>query len=233
MKNSFKLYTVCWTVLLALFNIICFISQEKIMESSKFGASFWVGYIFITAAFIGQLICSYTVFKTGFSKKTFYNLPIIKTGYIGLVLSVVFGTLTMAIPAIPSWAGAIICLIILCFEVIAVIKVKTASEIVNTIDEKSKAKTQLIKVLTAETAELVSRAKSETAQQACQKVYDAVRYSDPVSSEKLVEIENKLESKIAELSNSLSSSDEEKTKIIAEEAIVILKERNAKCKLNK
>ena len=58
MNKRFRTYAVIWAILFALFNAICFVAPNEIAEVSKFDGAFWTGYIFITLAFIGQLVCS-------------------------------------------------------------------------------------------------------------------------------------------------------------------------------
>lgn len=233
MKKGFKIYAVCWAILLVLFNIICFVSPSEAAGLSKFGGAFWVGYIFITAAFIGQLACAYIAFKAENLKKLFYNLPIIRVSYTGLILTIIFGALTMAIPDFPCWAGAVICLLILAFNAVAVIKAKAAADVVSDVDVKIKRKTGYIKNLTTEAESLVSHAKSDIVRAECKKVYEAVRYSDPVSNRELAGIENRINGKMKELFCALNSEDEEKVKKIAQETLLLLEERNTMCKLYK
>ena len=57
MKKTFNFYLVIWTILLALFNIITFVNIGW-EGYDKYTASFWIGYIFITVTFFGQLICT-------------------------------------------------------------------------------------------------------------------------------------------------------------------------------
>ena len=55
MKKNFKLYAICWAILLALFNVIVFVSPAEAMGLSKFGGAFWAGYLFITLALSDSL----------------------------------------------------------------------------------------------------------------------------------------------------------------------------------
>ena len=59
MKKSFGIYSIIWAIYLALFNVVVFVTPNEIGGVSKFGGSFWVGYIFITVAFAVQLICAF------------------------------------------------------------------------------------------------------------------------------------------------------------------------------
>ena len=131
MNKNFKLYIICWAILLALFNVICFVTPNEAAGLNKFGGAFWIGYIFITAAFIGQLVCAYIAFKAENLKKLFYNLPLITLSYTGLILTLIFGGLAMAIPNLPVWVGAVTCLLILGFNAIAIIKAKRRRSLLN------------------------------------------------------------------------------------------------------
>ena len=230
MKKGFKIYAACWAILLVLFNIICFVSPSEAAGLSKFGGAFWVGYIFITAAFIGQLACAYIAFKAENLKKLFYNLPIIRVSYTGLILTIIFGALTMAIPDFPCWAGAVICLLILAFNAIAIIKAKAAADVVSDIDVKIKCKTGYIKNLTADAESLVSHAKSDGVRAECKKVYEAVRYSDPVSNIALADIEEKITAEMQQLSEAVAEDDSEIAAAVTDELLALIKDRNILCK---
>ena len=190
MNKKFKYYAIIWAILLAVFNVICFVTPGEAAGMSKFGGAFWVGYIFITIAFIGQLVCAYMAFKAENPKKLFYNLPLVTVSYTGLILTIVFGALCMAIPNLPNWVGIIVCLLVLAFNAIAVIKAKAASDVVENIDNKVKAQTLFIKSLTVDADSLLAHATTPAAKDACKQVFEAVRYSDPMSNDALAGVES-------------------------------------------
>ena len=230
MKKNFKLYIICWTILLALFNVICFVTPNEAAGLNKFGGAFWVGYIFITAAFIGQLVCAYIAFKAENLKKLFYNLPLITLSYTGLVLTLIFGGAAMAIPNLPGWAGAVICLLILGFNAIAIIKAKAAAELVESVDKKISRQTGFIKNLTAETESLVLHAKSDEVRAECKRVYEAARYSDSMSNIRLADIEEKITAEMQQLSEAVANDDSEIAAAVTNELIALIENRNSKCK---
>ena len=199
---------------------------------SKFGGAFWAGYIFITIAFIGQLVCAYIALKTDDKTKLFYNIPIIRVSYTGLILTLVFGALCMAIPNLPNWVGIIVCLLVLAFTAIAVIKAKAAADVVENIDAKVKAKTIFVKTLTVDAENLFARATTPEAKDACKKVFEAVRYSDPMSNDALAGVESQITLKFNELSEAVSGGADN-VKNIADELVVLIGDRNRKCKLLK
>lgn len=232
MKKVFKFYSIIWAVLLALFNVISFVSVGW-AGISKYTPSFWIGYAFITISFIGQIVCAYFALKDNDIKKTFYNVSLIATSYTGLILSFVFGGLCMIISLLPYWVGILLCTIVLGINVIAVIKATAVVDIVSSIDEKTKESTLFIKSLTVDAESLMSRAKSETIKAECKKVYEAVRYSDPMSNGALVSIESEITIKFSNFSDAVVSDKFNVASECATELVILIDERNKKCKLLK
>lgn len=232
MNKKFKYYSIIWAILFILFNVITWVVPSNIMGMNKTTGGFWAGYIFINFAFVGQLVCAYFGLKTDNLTKLFYNIPIISVSYIGLIITLFVGVLCMAIPNMPNWIGIILCLLILGFTAIAVIKAKATSDVVERIDEKVKGETLFIKSLTVDAENLLKRATTDDEKALCKKVYEAVRYSDPISNEALVGLESQITIKFNELSSSVGT-DLEKEKKFADEFLVLIGDRNSKCKLLK
>ena len=230
MKKSFKSYLICWAILLALFNLICFVTPAEWYGFNKFGGSFWAGYVVITLAFLGQLACAYKAFRAENTKKLFYNLPLITVSYTGLILTLVFGGACMAVPDLPNWLGAILGAVVLAFTAVAVIKASAAADIVESVDKKVAEKTAFLRVATADAEVILASAKSAEIKAECRKVYEALRYSDPMSNEALSVTEAKITVKLDELKAAAAADDAEKTKTAAEDLMLLIKERNTKCK---
>lgn len=225
MKKRFGIYAISWAVLLALFNVIAFVSPGWIWFE-KYDAAFWIGYAFISATFLGQLACAWFALKEENATKLFYKVSLITTSYTGLVVTFVIGGLCMLISPLPYWIGILVCSIVLAANILAVIKAVVAIDEVQKIDNKVKAQTNFIKNLTVDAEALIGKAKSESAKAACKKVYETVRYSDPMSNDALSEIEESIMLRFAEFSNSPSTET-------AEELLALVAERNKKCKLLK
>ena len=230
MKKGFKQYTAAWAMLLVLFNLICFVTPAEWYGFNKFGGSFWAGYVVIMLAFLGQLACAYKAFRAENAKKLFYNLPLITVSYTGLILTLVFGGACMAVPDLPNWLGAILGAVVLAFTAVAVIKASAAADIVESVDKMVTEKTAFLRVAAADAEVILASAKSEETKAACRKVYEALRYSDPMSNEALSVTEAKITVKLDELKAAAAADDAEKTKTAAEDLMLLIKERNTKCK---
>lgn len=226
MKKTFKSYIGVWAICLLTFNVIAFVVPNEMK------ANFWAGYIFITLAFLGQLFCANIAFKAENAQKFFYNFPLISITFVGTVIMLIVAGLTMAISAIPVWVGIVFCLIILAFTAIAIINASVASETVSNVDEKIKSKTLFIKMLMADAATLMSKTQTTQAKEITKKVYEKIRYSDPVSNDALSSIESQITVRFKEFENAICENSEKATSL-GEELIILIEDRNTKCKLLK
>lgn len=232
MKKTFKYYSIIWAVLLVLFNVIAFVSVGWTGQE-KYTVSFWIGYVFILLASIGQLVCAYFALKESNIKKTFYNISLITTSYTGLICSFIFGGLCMTISPFPYWVGVILCAIVLAFNVIAVVKTFAAIDLVSNVDDKVRVQTSFIKSLTVDAECLIAQAKSEDIKAACKKVYEAVCYSDPISNNALASIESEITAKFEKMTEKVAGGNAELVGELAEELVVLIGDRNKKCKVMK
>lgn len=232
MKKNFKFYLISWAVVLALFNVIVFV-VPSIPTLEKYTASFWIGYVFITITLIGQLICAYVALKDDSSKKLFYSISLVRTSYIGLIVSFVVGSLCMLFSPLPYWVGTILCAIVLAINIIAVMKATVAINEVERIDEKIETQTAFIKVLIVDAESLVARAKSETIKSECKKVYEAIRYSDPMSSDALASVEAQITIQFHALSQAVEGDDVDLVVAIVKDLRALIGDRNKKCRLLK
>lgn len=225
MKKATKSYVVSWAILFAVFNIIAFVSPGWI-NHEKYTASFWIGYLLITASFAGQLYCTLIALKEENLSKLFYKLPLIKISYSGLLVSFVVGGACMLLSPLPYWVGAIVSVTVLTITAISILKASAAAEIVAEIDEKVCTKTAFIRSMTVEAETLMSKASAPEMKTICKKVYEAFRYSDPMSSDALKEIEARIADQYAVVAKNMDVSS-------AEELLLLIAERNQKCKLLK
>ena len=225
MNKNQKYYIGFWVILFLVFQAIAFIAPGW-SNIEKYTSSFWIGYVFISISFIGQLICTLTALKEQNLTKLFYKIPLIRVSYIGLIVSFIVGGACMLISPLPYWIGAIVAVIVLAVTALAVVKASAAADIVAEIDEKVRKQTFFIRNLTIEAETMMVKAKEPESKVLCKKIYEALRYSDPMSNEELSTIEGKIEAQFAVLSDTFSSD-------VAEEILLLIGERNRKCKLLK
>ena len=233
MKKRIGVYSVIWAICLVVFNVTVFVTPNKINGVSKFGGSFWVGYIFITAAFIGQLVCALFAFRAEDPKKFFYKIPLISVSYSGLILMLIAESVFMAVPALPKWLGIIVCVMILACNAIAIIKATAAAEVVGGMDEKVKTQTFFIKNLTVDAQSLMACAASDALRTETKRVYESIRYSDPRSNDALAELDARIQRQFNAFADAVKEEDVTLATEAANALLETVDRRNQKCKLLK
>ena len=238
MKKGFRFYLICWLILVLLFNAFCFITPNKVslteeVTLNKFGGAFWVGYIGIMIAFVGQLLFTGRAFKVDSIAELFLNIPVIRISYVGLILTLIFGSVSMYVYEFPKWLGALICLIIAAFCIIAVVKAQAAAELVSRRGKEVAERVVFIKALTARANALQMQAKSEKAKDACRKVLDAIRYSDPMSSPMIAAEEAAIHPVFDAFAKAVAEDDTDTFDRVSTELLQMIELRNEKCKVLK
>ena len=232
MKKNFKSYALIWAIFLVAFNVIVFLVRPIIPGYEiHYDLRFWIAWLFVVAAFVGNLLCANKAFQAENLEKLFYKVPLISVSYRGLIGMLVLGGALMLIPNCPAWIAAIVCVAIAAFTAVAVVKASWAAETVSETHERVAQRTQFIKLLTVETETLMTAAKTPEAQAAAKKVYEALRYSDPMSSEALGEIEAELAEKFKALEAAVTSGTDPEP--AAEDFLTTLEKRNRLCKAMK
>lgn len=232
MGKNFKYYVGIWCAVVALFNVIIFILPREIMGESAFGESFWVAYIFMMLGFVGQLVIAWLALK-GDGQRLFYRWSLLSTSITLLIVMLVWGIISMVVPGLSIGICVMIDLIIVILGAIMLLRAQMATSAVEEIDRTIKTKTFFIKSLTVDVDSLLARITNIEMKEDVKKVYEAVRYSDPMSDDNLSGIETEISLRFAELSKAVMENDSATVKGKSAEIMILLNERNKKCKFLK
>ncbi len=232
MKKIIRCYFIAWLVALVVFNVIAFVTPGKIDGTEKYDGTFWIGYIFISLAFIIHLFLAWYALKDDINK-TFYRFPLISLSLATLIVMLIVGSLCMALPGIPAWIGIVICVLILGISILFFVNAEVVSTLVGRQDQSVKEKKIFIQSLTLELDSLMKITQSSEIGKEVKRVYEAVRYSDPMSAESLSGIEAQITLKVNEFINSVKDDDFTLARKLADEAIVLVNDRNNRCKILK
>ena len=232
MKKNFRYYAAIWTIFLTVFQAVVFLVRPVIPGYAvHYDARFWIAWGFIVAAFAGNLLSAKAAFRAKNLEKLFYKLPLIKVSYVGLTVMLIAGSVLMLIPDCPAWLAAATCVVVAALTAAAVLKAMWAGDTADAVQEKTEEQTRQMKQLTLETECLRSKAKTPDAKLAVQKVHEALRYSDPVSSAALAEIERQVRQAFSAFSAAVNDGKDGTAE--AEVLLACLTERNGMCKAMK
>ena len=234
MNKATRSYLIFWMILLAAYNIIVFVSPGW-AGADKYTGAFWTGYIFATLAMIVHLVVTLEALKesNGSSSKLFYNIPIIYLSYTFMVVSIVVGALCMLNSNMSVWIGVTVSVLLTVFYAGAILKTKIATEAIEAVDAKVEAQKSFIRDITSQASGLKSYARSEPSKEMCKKVYEALRFSDPMSRSDLNDIEAQIKATLAEFTSAVKNNDEATVSDLGNTVIELIEQRNDMCKQEK
>lgn len=236
MKKMFKFYLVAWAIMFVLFNIAVIALPKEFtilgVTYEKFGGASWVTLIVLELCFLLHLALTAVALRQKRLSGTFYRLPLIRLSYGCVIVTTIVAVVAM-LAFLPSWIPLALALLILAAYAFAILKAVVAAELVESVDEKTRAKTSFIRNLTVDADSLLARAKSEPVKAACKKVFEALRYSDPVSAYGLVDVEERIKAEFDALTDAVIADDPKAVSASADELLTLIAERNKKSKAGK
>ena len=225
MKKDFVRSALCLGVLLMLYILLAFLIP--FVKT----AVFWISFVFTLVAFAVTGWALYTAFlKKPDATSRFYGFPIARIGilYGGGQLAV--GLLFMALGKwIPAWLAVLVYAAMLGATVIGLVSADAVVETIHTQDQKIKKNVAFMRSLQSKANQMAAQCSLTEVQQFCENV----RYSDPVSSEALAEIEGDLSAVANDLQAAIVEGNNGRICQLAQKADNLLCERNRLCKLNK
>ncbi len=217
---------VVTAIFLIVFNFIVFLLPAERNDV------FWICYIFGTAAILLQMLFVWTAFKDGKSKRSsIYGLPIINIGITYGVLQLVFSFIGILLSRfLPFWVPMLLFIILLGGAVIGTIAAKTVKEQIEYFDEKIVKDTMNIRSMQTKMDTLLERAQYDLAvKKEVSKLYDVIRYSDPVSSSYTANIESAIAGQLDLLQNAIQTKDNQSVTQLCTSISDMVKERNNIC----
>ena len=225
MKNRALLLSAL-AVVLILFNIVAFVVPFNQTTT------FWIGYGFTMLAIVITFIGSGMVLGKG-AEKTFMGMSIAVVLWGYFILQTIIGVVLMAASSLSYRAAILICAIPLLLACIAVIASVGGNQHIEGVTEYRKEKRFYIQNLLTDVEAMEKKTEDAGLRKSIRELAEAIRFSDPMSSDKLAVLESKIESKVAELEELVANGDIPVAKGMCAEIGELLIERNKKCKLLK
>ena len=227
-KNAIRWWVVLGVVLV-VYNVLAFA-----LPFPK-TAVFAVSYLFTMIAILAQIYVIRTAFYRGEGVKSkFYGFPIAKLGVIYLAVQLIAGLVFMALGLIvPVWLPLALYVVLLGVAAVGFVAADAARDEVVRQEVKLEKDVSRMREFQAKGRALVALNQVPEAARPLEKLAEDLRFSDPVSSEALTEIEDRLAECLAQLQEAVSAQKTEQILSVCQEAEHILAERNQLCKLSK
>ena len=202
------------------------------------GIAFWTAYVFLMIALVIGFVITYVSAEKTFTQKNGIRYyPLMRFGVMYLIVqgivSLIFFLLDSYITLPLIWIPPVVCLVI--FAIFAVLLISTYSglKVVESVDEQSKKETAFIYSLTAEAELLAKQVSDEDLQKELTSLYEAIRYSDPVSLPEVAEVDSRIRGEMDVLKATVTLNDAGKIHESVQKLSLLIAERNQKCRLSK
>ena len=220
-KNSTKGYVILG-ILFVLISIIAFaVPTVKT-------ATFWITYVFTAAAFAAQIVIWKTALGKGETLKSkFLGFPVVHIGIVYAIIQTVAFAVFLLVPTLPVWSAIVVCSVIAGISAVCMISADAGRDEIERVEAKVQKKVFYIRELQVDIELLADNETNADVKTALTQLAEKIRFSDPMSSEQLADLENKISAKVLELKTAPN-----KVEIITE-LNSLLDERNKKCKILK
>lgn len=220
--------TLIVVIVLAIFNTIALIAPFVRT------AAFWCAYGFSVAAILiwGGVWLSLGVRSTT-QKSRFYGWPMIYLVSVYMTIQVVLGVTFMFFSGSSVRAVVIINTVLLLICLVGLISTDTAKDSIETIDETVKRKVLYIRSLENEMTHAANMCDDLPTRKKLIAVANAIRYSNPMSDGNLFSLEEEISRLCSRISELIRYQDTETIRNICSQLLIMIEERNQKCKLMK
>ncbi len=208
-------------------------SIEGKYVAARYTAEFFAAIVIMLLGYAYAIFATFMAFgKADTKEKTFYGVPIVYNGFSTFVVITITSALFLILN-LPIVAMAIVTIVILAISAVGLVKKNAAREAVEATGEKVKQQTAFIKLLTADAEHIMSTAKSSEIKADAKKVYEAIRYSDPMSNDALADIETRIQYQFNAFAAAVKNENAELSASISTEILDLIDARNKKCKVLK
>ncbi len=221
-KNQVRALIVI-LLILAVFSVIAFAAPFKMT------AVFWLSYIFGVISVAVQIY----VLKTAFGKSEkvrsrFYVFPVAQLGVVYMAVQLILSIVFMIFAAVvPMWVAVIFFAVLFAAAAVGFVSADAIRDEIERQDDGLETSTSCM-IYT-----LADKCDDGEAKKAIQNLSDEFKYSDPVSSEPLRDIESELEDGVAGLQSAVNENKVSEILPLCKNVNSLLAERNRLCRLNK
>lgn len=220
-----------WYIVLAL--VLMSVEAVLFLVPITRGSVFWISQVFIALAVIAQAFVMRIAFRLGGTTKSkYYGWPIVRVGLMYLATILLVGGVLIAVSnfvALPVWATILTYLLITTFYSIGFIAAEDVRDHVEAQDWKMREMLHNMTGFVASAERTAQRCEDPALKKQLESFAEEMRYSDPVSSPKLAQIEGDIREALAQLDQCVENGATEEAAKRLRELKYLLDERNRMC----
>lgn len=215
-------------IALMVFNLIAFAAP---LDKTP---TFWVGYAFGIIAIILELLVNQKVQGSDKELKSrFYGWSLMIVASVYLTVQIILSLLFMVASSIYVWIALIVCVVCLALCGVGLIAGESAKEIIEQFDVKVNQKVFFIKSLESDLRLLSNSCADAVTKKNIIALANAIRFSDPMSSDLLSDIEQEIAERCRKIKALVESCQYNVVNEECSHTMKLLATRNEKCKILK
>ena len=228
-KNRIRFY-VSLAIVFVIFTVIAFVVPFE------HNAVFWLSYAFGVIALAAQLYSYHAAFGGEGPRSKFYGFPIARLSTIFLAIQLALSLLFMILglaAAVPVWIPLLLYVLLLAAAALGFIAADATKEEIERQDTVHKARVDTMRALQSKSAFIAGQCDDGETKKALNKLAESFRFSDPVSSDALSNIEASLNALVDELQSAVMEKDYASAQTLCARIEATLADRNRLSRLNK
>lgn len=195
--------------------------------------SFWISFSFSVLAFIIGGIFSFLALNTQKNVELLFSISLVRNSCIYILVQAIISFLIMLIKVVPVWLDVIITIVILAGYLILACMTLFAKNTTSDFEEKVKTKTVELRSQCVRISSMQNRVTDDSIKLSLGKLYDVLRYSDPMGNEQTALMEQDIMNHITELEQVIVDEKQDKIQELCNQLIHMIQERNQLCKIYK
>lgn len=215
---------------------ICFIAYNVILFAicgfSDHTAVFWISWVFMLIAFSSVAVTGGLLGKRGMLLRDWlFGYPIIKHSIIYIIAETIVSTVFIIVEDDMPFGWAIaVQFLVLCVYAVFAVSGFLAKETIDEVRTNVADKTRFLNLLRVDAQMLVQKCNDPELKNKLQKLSEDIRFSDPMSSETIFELEREITNVVYQCGVELDNGNITNAAALCDKASLLLEERNRKCK---
>ena len=226
-KKTGVMLGIIYLVVFAVMNmLIFFVFDEK-------NNVFWTSYAFVCIAFAVQIISMFLAFKALEVEAVFFGIPLASLSLFYFFAAVFTGAVFMIFQGAPLKLAIALQVIILAVYVVVAIVSLLARDVAQDVSDNVKVGVTAIRTMQVDVETIMGQVTDAELKSRIRKLSETIRYSDPMSNDAVLELEEQIMQGIAELRVYCESGEKEAAMQACKETELLFVQRNKMLKATK
>ena len=192
-KKSGAMFALIYLIAFALFNLIVFFAF------TQRGNVFWLSYAFMAIAFVVQMCSTFFAFQKLDVESAFFGIPLVSLSLYYFFAAIFVGGVFMFFQFAPIQLALVLQALILGVYAIVAILSLMGRDVVQDTNDHIRQSVSAVSTMNAEVSVLLAQAADPALKTALKKLGDTIRYSDPMSTPAVANVEGEIGQSLTEL----------------------------------